>query len=565
MQIPSGFIRVHPRKTAAYKFIFTADFMEISQAVFNFFDNLWVQVGLLVFVAAAHGYGAAWLAVRMLFRPRHPVKIFGLTIFPQGMVPRNRERLATAIGKAVGEELVSQETILEELFEKDFLRRKINDLVNSFTDEMISQNYPSLVEALPGNIREPVLETIASLQLKIAEHIEDVLQREETFEMIHGFVERRVDEVLSRRVSEVIDDETFHEILNFLETRIRSAVTEPGFEDKIMDFISRRVDDFAHAETPLNRMFTDDAITLLKEKAGGQIEPIVHQLAELATAERTRNQISAIIKHEVNDFYEELPFFKKFFVSRDNLLREVDDLVNVGLPKRIEETLRGDYFAIEAQQFINTAIDNALTRPVPELIGKIAPEQLAALKLQITNGVLSLLQGDEMMHSVSAYLTDTLQKLRPHSIDAILQTLHPESEEKLKQMLSKGLLSILSREETSKVINSVLAKRIDNFLSAPIGKLSEYISEEKVRAAGSSLTETILSAAREKLPEAIREFDVGNVVREKIMNYPVEKLEALILSVAKEHLRTIEFFGFFFGLLIGIVQGILHWYFATSH
>ncbi len=73
------------------------------------------------------------------------------------------------------------------------------------------------------------------------------------------------------------------------------------------------------------------------------------------------------------------------FVSRDNLLKEVDDLVNESLPKRIEETLKGDYFAVEAQQFINTAIDNALSRPVPELIGKIEPEQLAGLKFQITN------------------------------------------------------------------------------------------------------------------------------------------------------------------------------------
>lgn len=531
---------------------------------YSFFHSIWFTVILMIVVAALHGYGAAWLAVRMLFRPRTPVKFLGLTVFPQGMIPRNRERLANAIGKAVGEELVSQDTILEELFQKDFLRRKINDLVNSFTDDLTSQNYPSLVEALPANIREPVLEAIASLQIKIARHIEEVLRREETLETVHGFVERRVDEVLSRRVSQVVDEENFHKILNFIETRIRSAVNEPGFEDKIMDFISRRVDDFANTQTPLNAMFTDDAINLLKEKAGGQIEPIVHQLAELATAERTRNQISALIKKEVNDFYEELPFFKKMFVSRDNLLKEVDDLVNESLPKRIEETLKGDYFAVEAQQFIGKAIDNAMSRPVPELIGKIAPEQFANLKLQITNGVLALLQGEEMMRSVSAYLTDTLQKLRPHSIDAILQTIHPESEEKLKDMLSKGLLSILSQEETSKVINSVLAKQIDNFLSAPIGKLSDHISEEKVRAAGNSLTETIITAAKEKLPEAIKEFDVGNIVREKIMTFPVEKLEALILSVAKEHLRTIEFFGFFFGLVIGVVQGFLHWYFSKG-
>ncbi len=311
-------------------------------------------------------------------------------------------------------------------------------------------------------------------------------------------------------------------------------------------------------------MFTDDAIALLKEKAVGQIEPIVHQLAEIATAERTRNQIGALIKREVHNYYEELPFFKKMFVSRDNLLKEVDELVNESVPKRIEETLRGDFFANEAFNFINNSIDNAMARPLPEIIGNIAPVQLEMLKEQLSKRILLLLQGDEMMNSVSAYLTDTLEKLRPHSIDAVLQTLHPESEEKLKKLLSTGLTGILSRQETSQIINSVLSRQIEKFIAAPIGKLSDHISEEKIRSAGQSLTETIISAAKEKLPEAIKEFDIGGVVREKINNYPSEKLEELVLSVAKEHLRKIELFGALFGLLIGIAQAVQFYFFARK-
>ena len=46
------------------------------------------------------------------------------------------------------------------------------------------------------------------------------------------------------------------------------------------------------------------------------------------------------------------------------------------------------------------------------------------------------------------------------------------------------------------------------------------------------------------------------------MNYPVEKLEALVLSVAKEHLRTIELFGAGFGLAIGILQAIQFYIYA---
>jgi uncharacterized membrane protein YheB (UPF0754 family) len=533
-----------------------------SQFLQPILSDIRFQIGSLILFATIHGYLGAWLAVRMLFRPRNPFKLLGITIFPQGMIPRHRARLADAIGKAVGEELVSQETITDELFKKDFLRRKVQGVIDSYAEELLSQNYPSLIEALPAGVREPVLDAISLLQLKIAEHIKNVLQSEETLQTIQGFIERRVDKVLSQRVSEIVDEENFNKILGFLETRIRSVIQEPSFALKIKDFINRRVDDLANTQTPLGQMFTDDAIALLKEKAVGQIEPIVHQLAQIATAERTRNQISTLIKREVHGYYEQLPFFKKIFVSRENLLNEVDDLVNEKVPKRIEETLRGDFFAQEAKNFLNTTIDNAMGRPLPEFIGTIAPEQLERLKNEISKGVLSLLQGEEMLTSISAYLTDTLQKLRPHSIDAILQTIHPESEEKLKRMLSKGLLGILAREETSNVINAVLSRQIERVLAAPIGKLSDHISETKMREASLSLTETIISAAREKLPQAIKDFDIGNVVREKINNYPVEKLEALVMSVAKEHLRTIELFGALFGLLIGIAQAIQFYFFT---
>ena len=540
--------------------------MEQLNNIFNslapFFKTIEVQIGLLILFATAHGYAGAWLAVRMLFRPRRPFKILGITLFPQGMIPRHRDRLANAIGKAVGEELVSQETIMEELLGKDFLRRKIRGVIDSYTKEIVSQSYPSLIETLPSNLRAPVLEAITALQFKVSEHIENVLKSEESLATISGFVERRVDEVLSRRVSSVVDDEAFEKIVGFVEDRIRTAVNSYELEQKVYGFISKRVDDIASTPTPLGDMFTPDAVSILKEKAGEQIAPMAHHLTEIAAAERTRNQIASLIKREVHDYYEALPFFKKIFVSRENLLGEVDDLVNESLPRRIEETLKGDFFAEEARNFIDSSIDSALARPLPDVVGKINPEQLERLKEQIARAVLSLLRGDEMMRQISAYLTDTLEQFRPHSIDSIMRALHPESEAKLKSMLSKGLLNVVSREDTSKIINAMLATQIDNLLAAPIGRLSDNISEEKLAAASEGFSDTIIAAIKEKLPDAIREFDVGGVVRQKITNYPVEKLEALVMSVAKEHLRTIELFGALFGFFIGVLQAIQFYLYA---
>ncbi len=538
-------------------------FTDISNTVSPWLKDIWVQMLLLIMFATVHGFIGAWLAVRMLFRPRKAFKLFGLTLFPQGMIPRHQAKLANAIGKAVGEELVSHDTIMDELIGKGFLRSKIRGVIDSYTHEMLAQNYPSLIEALPANIREPVLDAITTLQFTIAEHIESVLQNEETQTAISSFVERRVDEVLSRRVANVIDDETFEKLVGFIEERINTAIDSPALETNISEFVARRIDDLINTETPLGEMFTPDAIALLKEKANEQIAPVAHHLTEIAATERTRTQIGTLIKKEVHNYYENLPFFKKIFVSRDTLLSEVDDLVNESLPKRIEETLKGDQFATEAGVFIDTTINTAMSRPLPELIGKVNPDQLERFKTQVSTSIVKLLRGREMRQSISAYVTDTLQKLRPHSIDSILRTVHPDAEAKLKSTLSRGLLSIISSDNTSRLVNDMLSRQIEQLLAAPIGRLSDRIEEKKVLTASESFADAIIEAIREKLPEAIKEFDVAGVVREKIMNYPVEKLEELVLSVSKEHLRTIELFGALFGFFIGVIQAIQFYFYAN--
>jgi uncharacterized membrane protein YheB (UPF0754 family) len=100
--------------------------------------NLKFQLASIIVIATVHGYAAAWLAIRMLFRPHQPVKLLGLTIWPQGMIPRHRDRLAQSIANAVGNELVSQETIVNALFEADFFRRKVETFVGSYTSELTS-------------------------------------------------------------------------------------------------------------------------------------------------------------------------------------------------------------------------------------------------------------------------------------------------------------------------------------------------------------------------------------------------------------------------------------------
>jgi uncharacterized membrane protein YheB (UPF0754 family) len=515
---------------------------------------------MIVAVATFHGYGAAWLAVRMLFRPHRPVKLFGLTIWPQGMIPRHRARLAQSIGKAVGDELVSQETVVHALFETGFFRRKVEGFVGAYTHELLDTSYPSFIDALPRSVRAPVLEAVSALQYRMAEHIAAVLRSEETVEALDHFIDRRVDELLARRLGDTVGDETFEQALSFVEGRFRGVVTERGFERKVRDFVSERLDELAGSQATLAEMFTPDTVAVIKERIDAQVPPIVNRLTEIATNRNTRSHIGSLIKREVDDYYGQLSFFKKIFISRERIHHEVDDLVNKTLPRRVGEYLSGEAFEQQAEEFLDSTIDNVLARPVSELVGQVAPDKLQLIKDQVSERILILARSPELSASVSSYATDALHRVRPHTLRAILEHASPDSADRLKEFLSRGLFHVLSSEETARTINAILTAQVERLLSVPIGRVSDHIPREKVERAAESLTERITAAARERLPAAISEFDIGGIVREKVSNYDIKKLEDLVLSVAKQHLRTIELFGLVIGFVIGVGQAAYLYY-----
>ncbi|MBA3440826.1 MAG: DUF445 family protein [Pyrinomonadaceae bacterium] len=511
-------------------------------------------------VATLHGYAAAWLAVRMLFRPRHPVKVLGITIWPQGMIPRHRQRLAETIGRAVGTELVSQETVVSALFDTDFFRHKVEAFVASYTNGILSAPYPSLIEALPPRLRAPVLDAIAALQRHIADYVADLLKSPQMETAVHDFVDDRIDDLLARRLRDAINDNAFKQIIEFVEGRFRAIATEPGFEAKLRAFIGARLDELAHSQAPLAEILTPDAVAIIKERIDQQVPPVVHQLAEIATSLGTRKEIGSLIKREVDEYYGQISFFKKIFVSRDRIHREVDDLVNKTLPHRIEEYLHGEAFEQQAKDFLAATIDSVLARPISDIIGQIESDKLETIKNQITQRILALVRGPELAANVSSYASDALARLRPHSLRALLEHLEPDSAERLKNLLSNRLLDIIRREETARAINQILSAQIERLLVVPIGRPTDLVPVGSIKRASEALTERITEAARERLPTAITEFDIGGIVRRKVADYPAEKLENLVLSVAQQHLRTIELFGLVIGFFIGIFQAFYFWY-----
>ena len=96
-------------------------------------------------VGAVIGYITNDIAIRMLFRPHQAKYIMGIHVpFTPGIIPKEKARIASAIGKAVSENLMNREVLEKSLLSDDMLM-KISNAIDEFVttqsgnDETIEQ------------------------------------------------------------------------------------------------------------------------------------------------------------------------------------------------------------------------------------------------------------------------------------------------------------------------------------------------------------------------------------------------------------------------------------------
>jgi len=103
--------------------------------------NSWII--LIPFISAFIGWFTNWIAIKMLFHPKEPKKILGITF--HGIFPKRQRQFAEKLGILVSTELISFKEIEEKIVNPENIQ-KIMPLVETRIDEFLRSK---LGEAFP--------------------------------------------------------------------------------------------------------------------------------------------------------------------------------------------------------------------------------------------------------------------------------------------------------------------------------------------------------------------------------------------------------------------------------
>ncbi len=123
---------------------------------------------LLPLISAFIGWFTNWIAIKMLFHPREPKKILGITI--QGIFPKRQQVFAAKLGKLVSDELLSFSDISSKITHPENLK-VLMPLIEKHIDRFLREQLPEQMPLISMFIGESTLEQMKTIFLQQLEVI----------------------------------------------------------------------------------------------------------------------------------------------------------------------------------------------------------------------------------------------------------------------------------------------------------------------------------------------------------------------------------------------------------
>lgn len=260
-------------------------------------------------IGAIIGYFTNFLAVKMLFHPRTEKKLFGRTLpFTPGVIPKNKPRLAHAIGQAVANVLLTKEDIAGLLTDdtlnqastalvagsgvfstgtvEDLARRAgIEDLNTQRVEDLLTDQILESLQSMDfgGTVEQKARELLAakpmlaflpldSILASVTEKVNDFVASEECRAKIAVTVHEKAEQVLRAPTGELLSS------MNLSETAVEGflSATMRKLADSGLEPLMERINIAGIIEDKINAMDVADFEDLVMSVMKNELNAIVN-------------------------------------------------------------------------------------------------------------------------------------------------------------------------------------------------------------------------------------------------------------------------------------------------
>ena len=481
------------------------------------------------------GYFTNALAIRSLFRPLEPR---WYTLGWQGVIPKNRARLADNVAKVVGEDLLYREYLLTQI-ERPALQDSLRQLLAARLGRLLAETPASIMAWLPPDEVERLVERGLKLLAGWSRTEASLGSKQALLQVLE-------QQVRGVRLHEVVGEQVVAEIAG----RINGVLAREETRADLAAALTVQAQAFLDRDAPLQEVVPDELREALRQGLRQEIPALLQRLATWLSSAEHIDEVSSRLFEALTDYAEREGGLRGLVGGMGLRLfgERIEAVVAERLPVMAREYLASAETRESVERHLFAGVDALLKKPLGALLG----EEGRPLAAKVGRVAAAWMTSARIRSQVQSLLLDQYRRRRQDSLGELLPDAAWED-------LRRRLLALMCLQD-EQVASWGLGKRLSGFMA----------SAEASAAGARSLREWLaLSAAdeaalvvwsqgqatellRREVPVLLDELDIARMVREQVMAFDLARIEYLVRSLVADQLRYIELLGAVLGAIVGL-------------
>ncbi|MDH4319430.1 MAG: DUF445 family protein [Desulfobulbaceae bacterium] len=508
------------------------------------------------------GYLTNKIAIRMLFRPLKPWRIFGLRLpMTPGVIPSKRHILAGNIGEMVGTHLLTGRDVGEALSREPF-QDHLHRLISSNINLMLTREYGTLIEIIPQRFKSYFKIGVRTLKYRLRDGVVAFLCDEQGVRLISNSLGEQLDQLGERKINEMLSPQDRSGFYELLESLLTSLLASPELEKWLGDYLGAEIKRHAEEGKRLEDLIPASLRELLFSLIRDHSPAILHQIASILADPKVREKIIHSIRKAIEDFISSLgpiaalASFIDMGMVENKIRRYLQDK-----EQAIIEWLQNPVVQEKLSEALCRQVEKFLEMELTELLAKIGVEQFEALCEQVGGQTLAVLRSPGVMLALSGMLRESLE----NSIDnggkklgLVMGELLPgELISSLRANFSEQVAIILRSEKSRQLVTKVINAMVNTLMSKPLGVTGNLIPAGIKLSIIEYVFISVNKILLNEVPGLLDSLNVRRIVTEKVDSLDLFKLERLLLSIMEEQFKYINLFGAILGFIIGLLNVVV--------
>jgi uncharacterized membrane protein YheB (UPF0754 family) len=481
----------------------------------------WIRVAATVMAGALAGGLTNTVAVWMLFHPHAPPRVGPWTLrFLHGAIPKNQARLASAIGRTVGNRLLS-DADLKDLLQSRGFREAFDARIDEALVAAAGRPWGSLADHLAPDTRTQVEDVLEGVADRIEERLLAWIQGP-SFE---AAVLARMDALASPAVEawlvQLLEGEAFPGAVDRALTGAAARLLQP--DRTLGDLIP------AAWSEPVERLLA------------GYLPVAVRQLGRTLEDPAARGRVEGVLQELLEKMLRDLKLHQRLvarLVMTDDAVDRMVHAIQTEGAEAVARMLREPELQASLARGIQSGIQELLRKPATDVLGHALDPAVVEARQTFTNGLVNLAR-------MSVRRAE--EEGQPSLLEAIP-----------RDRIGQALVDIARSDTGATVVRQTLRPWIRGLIHHPIGTPARWFGEGGEAKIAAALKDPLWAWLQGQVPQFLARLDIQARVENKVLGYPTRELEALVRRVTDRELRLIIRLGYVLGGIIGALLVLIH-------